>query len=328
MDPEFFSRSTPRTPHTAKYAALLRRLELSCLMCGAADSAAVASPVHAAVSHAVGPSPKSAPPTHSHNGDRRRLTRQQALLSTPSSRGLSSVLSDTTDSSCDASSYFSGSFASYAPRWCGKETAQRCGPPRTANAKSSVAGASTSVSLSPPPPPLFEVRVRKHTRRHGKEEVAQQRLLFVQEFCGSTTPTPAKVHDAVAAQGRLSAHQTPCSPCGAAYRVAHVSKAVTPTTDDYFSHYLAHYRSQQSVSAPPTQRQTAANGDTSTEREVSCATAAETHEPPPCLSTPGCSPILVARDVDLMGREKDVCDSPDIVCRLFTSAASEDEEAF
>ncbi|KPI83797.1 hypothetical protein ABL78_7161 [Leptomonas seymouri] len=314
---------TPQALRAAKYAMLLQKLESSCMVCDTADKVAFSPAVFAAASCMVAPLPSSARHSPYRDANNHQGTLGKGVLSTPSSRGLSSLPSGTTDSFFDASSCTSGSFASYAPCWNGKDAARLGGPSPAARPKAGVAGAV------PFPQHIFEVRVHKSTGRHEKSVVDHKSSMHMQDFCLSTAPTQRPRH-----MPRLQQccspqrNETPNSHCGVEHKAARDQRTASPTADEYLFHYLSRYRNRRSLSPPPTEGLKAARGDAYSRQNLSYPTAAESHGYSPFLPTPGCSPILTVQDADVERHERKTCDSPDIVCRLFTSNSYEGEEGF
>lgn len=238
--------------------------------------------------------------------------------SASASRGPSGAPSEQPRSPCDSASIASS--GSYDPRW-----------------SCTIATASVPRPISS----LFEVHLRRCRHRHKRAEMLQGNLYSTAASreapcCSFSSPSPH-------AMGQLRPH----SQQDMRDKAAKNQKAASPTADIYYDRYLARYRSQH-LRAPQTVRRESPCGAVSKGSTTALARAAEAHnahnpyarggiaEPQqaarplrhiysPSLSTPGCSPILTTREICGAAGEERVYGSPIIVCRLFTSACSEDE---
>lgn len=200
---------------------------------------------------------------------------------------------------------------------------------------------AATASVPRPVSSLFEVHLRRCRHRHKRAEMLQGNLYSTAASreapcCSFTSPSPHAVR-----QPRPHSQQDMRD------EAAKNQKSASPTADIYYDRYLARYRSQH-LRAPQTVRKEFPCGAVSKGSTTALARSAEAHtahnpyarggiaEPQqatrplrhiysPSLSTPGCSPILTTREICGAAGEERVYGSPVIVCRLFTSACSEDE---
>jgi hypothetical protein len=253
-----------------------------------------------------------------------QCTSGQSACSGFASRGLSSATSDMSDSPWGACSPSSFCSESSVPRWSctGQGAMQPGGCLLGASTKATTQANTVAASL-------FDVRVHKHRNRHIENHAGLASGL-PPAHCACVLDAPAlrERHLTASTHQRATELPTPFRRSTAPRGATESREAAGLTADDYYCRYLARYRSQSSFSLPARESTLARHDDRAEHTSASSqpAKAVASHLHSPSMPTPGCSPIPVVQGMDDGGCAREGCDLPGIVCRLFASISSEEEE--
>lgn len=332
-----FAYNTPKSSRAEKYAQLLQKLTSSCRTTYELGNTAASPPPPpaAAASFPYFPAPQHtrAASRVCHAAVRPSLAKEEKTVSVPAfhersaSSSLLSSSPSSMPSSCDtADSFWDASFISAVSPLHGK------GGDSSGKGDFHFRSAARAGGQIPHSAPLFEVRIRQKTKKlpsHAAPVTTFTEMLGERDpiephtaLIAPALQSPLAFPQVGAATGTL--HKDSNAPQCRGSVTAQNLLSSSPTADDYYSHYLALYRHKDYSPEHLSNKRCRLRSVVT----PSCALASSTASGgllvyPLCPPTPGCSPILAVREEQENGGG-----SPDVACRLFTSASLDNDDRY